>query len=269
MLYLAGRFSFQSIPGVASQFNGKSTSHVSSTNSLGVIDALNLRKHPTGELTPYESHSVESGLVQGTLKAMSLGFLTWDSPESCIGLPYTKLKVREAVLALRHSCQSWASCQGQMILRSLDHLLQSRSNLMAYDRNGDFRKPFGAELLQPQLGWTWLAGTGTSGLVRDDDWRSGPRDMRLHQGKFCWWQWRVDGTVDFPMAVGPRDGHLVILREALDMCVNWLERAELFDEYTSAQKIDARFAVGHQLREVSNVCPVRRYITQDQLSKSS
>ena len=140
---------------------------------------------------------------------------------------------------------------------------------MAYDRNGDFRKPFGAELLQPQLGWTWLAGTGTSGLVRDDDWRSGPRDMRLHQGKFCWWQWRVDGTVDFPMAVGPRDGHLVILREALDMCVNWLERAELFDEYTSAQKIDTRFAVGHQLREVSNLCPVRRYITQDQLSKSS
>ena len=241
------------MPGTASQFDGKSASHVSSTKSLGVLDALNLRKHPTGELTPYESHSVESGLVQGTLKAMSLGLLTWDSPESCIGLPYAKLKLREAILALCQTCQSWASCQGQIILRSLDQLLQSRSNLMAYDRNGDFRKPFGGELLQPQLGWTWLAGTGTSGLVRDDDWRGGPNDLRLHQGTFCWWQWKVDGTVDFPMAVMPRDGHLVILPAALEMCVNWLERAELFDEYTSTQKIDARFAVGHQLREVSSV----------------
>ena len=139
---------------------------------------------------------------------------------------------------------------------------------MAYDRNGDFRKQFGAELLQPQLGWTWLVGTGTSGLVRDDDWRAGPNDLRLHQGKFCWWQWRVDGTVDFPMAVMARDGHLIILPAALETCVNWLERAELFDEYTSAQKIDACFAVGHQLREVSSVRPVQRCITQDLLSKS-
>ena len=71
------------------------------------------------------------------------------------------------------------------------------------------------------------------------------------------------------MAVMPRDGNLVILPAALELCVNWLERAELFDEYTSAQKIDARFAVGHQLREVSRVRPVQGYITQDPLSKSS
>ena len=217
---------------------------------------MNLRKGPTGELTPYESHSVELGLVQGSLKAIGLGLLTWDSPGNCIGLPYAKLKVRDAVLALCQTCQPWASIQGQGVLRSLDKLLQSRSNLMAYDKNGDFIKPFGAELLQPQLEWTWLAGMGTSGLVHDGEWRSGPNDLRLHQGKFCWWQWRVDGTVDFPMAVMPRDGHLVILPAALQTCVDWLERAELFDEYTSAQKIDVRFALGHQLREVSIVCRV-------------
>lgn len=55
------------------------------------------------------------------------------------------------------------------------------------------------------------------------------------------------------MAVMPRDGHLVILPAALQICVDWLERAELFDEYTSAQKVDACFALGHQLREVGIV----------------
>ena len=211
---------------------------------------MNLRKGPTGELTPHESHSVELGLLQGSLKAIGLGLLTWDSPENCTGLPYAKLKVREAILALCQTCQPWASFQGQVVLKSLDKLLQSRSNLMAYDKNGDFIKLFGAELLQPQLGWTWLA----SNVVNDDEWRSGPNDLRLHQGESCWWQWRVDGTVDFPMAVTPRDGNLVILPAALQMCVDWLERAKLFDEYTSAQKIDARFVLGHQLREVSIVC---------------
>lgn len=210
---------------------------------------MNLRKGPTGELTPYESHSVEIGLLQGSLKAIGLGLLTWDSPENCTGLPYAKLKIRNAILALCQTCQPWASFQGEVVLKSLDKLLHFRSSLMAYDKNGDFIKLFGAELLQPQLGWTWLAG-----LVNDDEWRSGPKDLRLHQGELCWWQWRVDGTVDFPMAVMPRDGHLVILPTALQMCVDWLERAKLFDDYTSAQKIDARFVLGHQLREVSIVC---------------
>ena len=247
---------------------------------MGVIDALELRKHPTGELTPYEGHSVKAVLVQGTLKAMSLGLLAWDSPESCLGLPYAKLKVREAVLALCQTCQFWVSCQGKIILKSLNHLLQSRSNLMVYGRNGDFRKLFGAEPLQPQLGWTWLAGMGTADLVRDDDRKGDPEDLRLHQGKICWWQWRDDYADDSPihwwqgrangtdsqMAVMPRDGHLVILPEALEICVNWLESAENFDEYQSAQKFDARFTVGHQIREVSNVSPVQRCITQDHLS---
>ena len=184
---------------------------------------------------------------------MSLGLLTWDSPENCKGLPYTKLKLREAILSLCQTCQTWATCEEQILLKSLDELLQSRSKFMAYDKNGDFRKSFGAELLEPRLGWTWLFGKGTSGLVLDEDWKVGPNDLRLHEGKFCWWQWRVDGTVDFPMAVKPRDGHLVILPVALEMCIDWVKRPELFDEYTSAQKIDARFAVGHQLREVSSV----------------
>ena len=184
---------------------------------------------------------------------MSLGLLTWDSLENCTGLPYAKLKVREAIITLCQTCQPWANRQRQVVLKSLDQLLQSRSNLMAYDKNGDFMKPFGTELLSPQLGWTWLTGMGTSGLVHDEEWKSGPHDLRLHQGKSCWWQWRVDGTVDFPMAVMPRDGHLIILPAALQMCVDWLERKELFDEYTFVQKIDARFALGHQLREVSLV----------------
>ena len=247
MLYLAGQFSFQGIPGAASQFDGKSATYVS-VKSLGVIDALNLRKGPTGELTPYESHSVELGLLQGSLKAIGLGLLTWDSPENCTGLPYAKLKVRDAILALCQTCQSWASFQGQEVLKSLDKLLQSSSNLMAYDKNGDFIKLVGAELLQPQLGWTWLAD-----LVDDDEGRSGRNDVRPHQGELCWWQWRVDGIVDGPMAVTPGDGNLVILPAALQMCVDWLERAKLFDEYTSVQKIDARFVLGHQLREVSIV----------------
>ena len=213
---------------------------------------MNLRKGPTGELTPYERHSVEVGLLQGSLKAIGLGLLTWDSPENCTGLPFAKLKIRNAILALCQTCQPWASFQREVILKSLDKLLQFRSNLMAYDKNADFIKLFGAERLQAQLGWTWL-----DGLVNDDEQgRSGPRDLRLHQGELCWWQWRVDGTVDFPMAVMPRDGHLVILPAALQICVDWLERVELFDEYTFAQKLDARFALGHQLREVSIVSRV-------------
>ena len=224
---------------------------------------MNLRKDPTGELTPYERHSVEVGLLQGSLKAIGLGLLTWDSPENCTGLPYTKLKIRNAILALCQTCQPWAKFQMELVLKSLDKLLQSISNLMAYDKNGDFMKPFGAELLQPQLGWTWLAGMGTSGLVDDCEWRSGPDDLRLHQGKPCWWQWRIDGTVDFPMAVMPRDGNFVVLPAALQMCVDWLARPKLFDKYTSAQKIDARFALGHQLCEVSITCWV-----SDSLSKT-
>ena len=224
---------------------------------------MNLRKGPTGELTPYERHSVEVGLLQGSLKAIGLGLLTWDSPGNCTGLPYKKLKIRNAILTLCQTCQPWVKFQGEVVLKSLDKLLQSSSNLMAYDKNGDFIKPFGAELLQPQLGWTWLAGMGTSGLLNDSEWRSGPNDLRLHQGKSCWWQWRIDGTVDFPMAVMPRDGNLVVLPAALQMCVDWLARPKLFNEYTSSQKNDARFALGHQLREVSIICSV-----SDALSKT-
>lgn len=64
--YFAGQFSFQGIPGTASQFDGNSATYVS-VKLLGVIDALSLRKGPTGELTLYESRSVELGLIQGSL----------------------------------------------------------------------------------------------------------------------------------------------------------------------------------------------------------
>lgn len=53
------------------------------------------------------------------------------------------------------------------------------------------------------------------------------------------------------MAVMPRDGNLVCLPIALELALNWLNQQDSFEGLTTDQKIDARFAVGHQLREVN------------------
>lgn len=145
-LYLAGQFAFQNIFMDASHFDGRSSSRIS-LKSLGVIDALNMRKRPTGELTAYERHSVESGLSPGTLKALSLGLLTWDSLDNCYGLPYAKFHVRDSILQLCRTCQCWNDRDGQGVLNSLNDLLMTKSSFLAYDKNGEFSKALGAHYI--------------------------------------------------------------------------------------------------------------------------
>lgn len=127
----------------------------------------------------------------------------------------------------------------------------TKSSFLAYDKNGEFSKALGGALHYPQLGWTWLTDRRASGFPDGSGPSIGPHAWRIHQSIPCWFQWRPGGTVDFPMAVMPRDGNLVCLPIALELALNWLNQQDSFEGLTTDQKIDARFAVGHQLREVN------------------
>lgn len=245
-------------------FDGRTSSKFS-LNSISVIEALKKLASPQGELAPHELHSVEMGLIPGTLKSLGLGLMTWDSPDNCNGLPYSKLQIRSSLMRLCRVDQFWNGCNGEGILGSLHALLQRRSNHMAYDKYGASRSDFDGELRHPNLGWTWLT-SGRSGYssssgpgdLRHDapsdqateclfGWRHGPR---VFQGKLCWFDWRPGGPSDVPMAVSADDGNLVVLPSVLDRCLEWLRREDLFEELSSDERQDARSAIGHQIHEV-------------------
>lgn len=254
-------------------FDGRTSSRFR-LNSISVIEALKKLASPQGELAPHELHSVEMGLIPGTLKSLGLGLMTWDSLDNCSGLPYSKLQLRSSLMRLCRVDHLWNGCNGEGILGSLYALLQHRSNHMAYDKFGASRSGIDGALRHPSLGWTWLtsghsgysSSSGPGDLQHDAPpgqatgcgfgWRHGPR---VFQGKLCWFDWRPGGPSDVPMAVSADDGNLVVLPRVLDRCLEWLRNADVFDELSSNEKLNARAAIGHQIHEVC--FPI--YLSQD------
>jgi len=109
-LYLDGQFGFHRFFVHSHLFDGRVASHMS-TKAMSVFEALNRLTRPQGEMSPYGLHSVEKGLVPGTMKSLSLGLLTWDSLDNCNGLPYSKARMRPSALKLCKISQGWDSCE--------------------------------------------------------------------------------------------------------------------------------------------------------------
>lgn len=208
---------------------------------MSVFESLNRITRPQGEMSPYELHAVEKGLVPGTMKSLSLGLLTWDSLENCNGLPYSKARMRPSALKLCKTSQAWDSCEEETVVKSLDDLLRSKSNVLAYDKSGAFIKQSVQQAYYPKLGWSWLVNEEPEALMLT---------RRIRQGERCWFAWKPGGPVDYPMAVVPGDGNLILLPSILRLCLDWLRNEDLFEKFTTNERLDTRFAFGHQLSEV-------------------
>ena len=265
-LYLAGQFSFQDVFMEACVFDGKFSSKFGFM-SMSVMEAVKKLASPQGELTPHELHSVEANLNAGTLKSISLGLMTWDSPSDCNGLPFSKLQIRPSLLQLCRVDPCWRSRNGQDVLDSLYALLQHSTNFLAYDKHGGSPKVFAEELRKSKvkLGWTWLASAINGDFVRFGPGESrhsasvecGPRcqheqrhGKRMFVGEHCWFDWRPGGASDTPMAVSSDDGNMVLLPYVLHTCLDWLANEDHFDGLTVDEKKDTRAAIEHQLHEV-------------------
>ena len=265
-MYLAGQFSFQDVFIEASVFDGKFSSKFGFM-SMSVMEAVKKLASPQGELTPHELHSVEADLQAGTLKSTGLGLMTWDSPNNCNGLPFSKLRIRPSVLQICQVDPSWRSRNGSDVLDSLYALLQHRTHFIAYDKHRGSPKVFAEELrkLKVKLGWTWLASA-----ICGDFLRFGPGESRhstsadhtvrcqheqrhgrrMFVGEHCWFDWRPGGASDTPMAVSPDDGNMVLLPFVLGTCLDWIANGDSFDGLSIDEKTDTRVALEHQLHEV-------------------
>ena len=215
-----------------------------STKSISVLDALDMRTRLQGELTPSERYSIESDLDQGAKKSMALGLLTWDSPDNCQALPYTRLGIRVATLQPCQTSQVWKDPGRQGVLRSIYDLFQSMSNVLVYDKYGTLGTQLAEAFFQPRLGWTWLADQGITGSATQRRSR-GPL-----QGQNCWFEWTPNGPGDEALPILAGSGNLILMSSAFDICLLWLANETLVDELTSDQKVEARANLGHQLHEV-------------------
>jgi len=273
-LYLAGQFSFQDLLMETLLFDGNPSSKFG-LSSMSVMEALKKLASPQGELTPYELHSVGFKLDAGSLKSVGLGLMTWDSPDNCHGLPYSKLRIRPSLLQLCQTDHCWSTRNIQGVLGSLHALLQHRSNLLAFDKHGYTTSVSAGMSRRPRLGWTWVAspshrhpnslGPGdlrhVPPFAQGFQWQSaGKHGRRLFEGQCCWFDWRPGGTSDTAMAIWPDDGHLVLLPNVLIFCLEWLERENRFDELTSDEKLNMRAVIGHQLHEVGVFIPAKEVI---------
>ena len=230
-------------------FDGKN-SPLMSTNSVGVLDALRMQTRSQGELSPHQRLSVEFGLEPGTNKSTGLGLLTFDSPDDCKALPYTKLRIRAAALRVCQTSQAWKLPGGVVVLRSLHDLFQSMSKMLLYDKNDALGTELAQASLRPKLGWTWLINQNA--VIDSENTRSVSR-MRSRgplQGKECWFEWTPEGPGHEALPILPRSGNLVMLPSAFDTCVLWLTNETLVDELKSEQRAEARAILGHQLYEV-------------------
>ena len=230
-------------------FDGKS-SPLMSTSSISVLDALNMRTRAQGELTPHERLSVDIGLEPGTHKSMGLGLLTLDSPDNCKALPHTKLRIRSAAKRLCRTIRVWHEHGRLGVLSSLYDLFQSTPNMLVYDKHEALGTELAQALLQPQLGWTWLADQGVTGNSGNALSAKSMRSRGPLQGRNCWFEWTPHGPGDESVPILPDSGNLILLSSAFDICVLWLDSRTWIDKLTSGQRVEARANLGHQLHEV-------------------
>ena len=230
-------------------FDGK-VSPLMSTNSMGVLDALYLRARPQGELAPHQRSSVESNLEPGTNKSMSLGLLTFDSPDNCRALPSRRLRIRSAALQLCQTSQVWKYPFGPRFMRSLYDLFQSMSNKVVFNKDEAISTELTVEPLPPTLGWTWLADHSVAGNSGHTVPASRMRSRGPLHGKLCWFEWTPNGPGNEILPILPGSGNLVLLSSAFEICASWLANETLIDQQKSKEKAEARALVSFQLQEV-------------------